>query len=354
MYGQPRRLNRVVIKEELIALIEYLGTTSRRAQEPNPNVREKIKSYPGAYKFALTLGQLIYWSERVGDYDKFLQEEKERGNGADVELRHGWIYKKAEELSTETMLGITATNMGNILNILVEWNLLSRRRNPKNAMDKTYQYRVNLIYIAQILDHLGYTLDGYEKYDPKIHEAFEIPKREFAFNYAQNSADFPIKRNGNETPKQGVDILNRDYELSETRIPHTKSGNANHESIRRNHQNGIAIPEIIANTTSEIITDTLCDSDSLKILIHKFGKSEVDLAVDIAMKKNKANNLNYIEGILQNRKIEKPIIQLPERITDPNLTFRYEVNNRQYYVSNDPLQKESLKQQYGSENIIIM
>jgi len=61
------------------------------------------------YTKAILLNQFIYWSERVNDFDLFLDEEKQRaedeGKGLDIQKRRGWIYKSAEELSEETMLG---------------------------------------------------------------------------------------------------------------------------------------------------------------------------------------------------------------------------------------------------------
>lgn len=51
--SEPKRLNRVVIKEELVALT-------------------------GDFKLAIVLNQMLYWSERRSDADKFILEEIER------------------------------------------------------------------------------------------------------------------------------------------------------------------------------------------------------------------------------------------------------------------------------------
>ena len=123
------KLKRVVIKEELVVLT-------------------------GDYKKALMLNQFIYWSERVKDFDKFMIEEKERfiKHGKlevadEIILTNGWIYKKAEELSSELMLDYKIKAMRVHLKYLVEKGWLDERNNPIFNWDKTKQYRVNLLKI---------------------------------------------------------------------------------------------------------------------------------------------------------------------------------------------------------------
>ena len=140
MQQRPIRLKRVVIKEELVALT-------------------------GDYIKAILLNQFLYWSERVEDFDLFILEEQQRardiGDELNIELRQGWIYKKAEDLSEETMLNLSKTAIGNHLKSLVDAGWIEQRRNPQNKMDKTYQYRVNIVNIQRDLMQLGYSLEGY-------------------------------------------------------------------------------------------------------------------------------------------------------------------------------------------------
>ncbi|GER67974.1 hypothetical protein BpJC7_17010 [Weizmannia acidilactici] len=136
------KLGRVVIKEELVALT-------------------------GDYKLAIVLNQMLYWSERVADFDKFLLEEKNRMRMANMdpsclELRHGWIYKKADELAKECMMTNSEATMRRYLDKLCEHNWLSKRTNPKYRWDKTLQYRVNVSVIQRDLAKLGYFLEGYK------------------------------------------------------------------------------------------------------------------------------------------------------------------------------------------------
>lgn len=140
MTGRP--LRRVVIKEELVALT---GDATR----------------------AILLNQFLYWQARVRDYDRFLLEELKRQSAsgdaaADAPpLTNGWIYKSAEELGEEVMLGLSKQSILRRLDELVAAGWLYRRRNPKHAWDRTLQYRCDLQRIQADLLALGYHLDGW-------------------------------------------------------------------------------------------------------------------------------------------------------------------------------------------------
>ncbi|AHM56388.1 hypothetical protein EAL2_c10900 [Peptoclostridium acidaminophilum DSM 3953] len=139
-----KKLKRVVIKEELVTLT-------------------------GDFRLGVVLGQMIYWSEKVSDLDKYILEEKERcmkfatsdQDIPNIELANGWVYKKAEELSEETMMGVQPKAMREYLKKLVDKGWLDERRNPKIKMDRILQYRVNLLKIQKDLMELGFSLDGY-------------------------------------------------------------------------------------------------------------------------------------------------------------------------------------------------
>jgi len=138
---EEQKLSRVVIKEELVELT-------------------------GDFIKAVLLNQFIYWSERVRDFDKFIQEERSRvesdGKELNIDLQNGWIYKKSEELSKETMLNMTAKSIRNHVKELVSRGFLSERTNPKFKWDKTMQYRVNLTKIQDELYKINYHLEGYK------------------------------------------------------------------------------------------------------------------------------------------------------------------------------------------------
>lgn len=218
-----KKLKRVVIKEELVALT-------------------------GKVNEAIVLNQMIYWSERVKDSDKFVKEELDRarkfadGSTESLEeiketLESGWIYKKSDEMIEETMLGVSRKTMDRIFESLVKNEWLDRRRNPKYKWDKTWQYRVNLNKIQTDLFKLGYNLEGYslpEYVDSKIED-----------DPSKGQYDDSI---GHHDHTEGQ------IELSKGQNNHTKG---QHDDLRGHHDP--AIPEI----TSQITTDNTSENLSI-------------------------------------------------------------------------------------------
>lgn len=143
MSTEPRRLKRVVIKEEFVELT-------------------------GHYISALILNQFLYWTERVQDFDRFLLETQLRQKNVDIDLQGGWVYKTASDLSDELMIGVSHQTIRRYLQKLVDSGLVLERNNPANSWDRTLQYRVDIVAVVQALDALGYTLEGYTKLAPCI------------------------------------------------------------------------------------------------------------------------------------------------------------------------------------------
>lgn len=136
----PNELKRIVIKEELVRLT-------------------------GDIYRAIILNQFIYWSQRVRDVDRLIAEEQRRMEyeAADLNMKptNGWVYKTAEELLEETMLGISRQSVNRYVNVLVGQGYLLCRNNPDHKWDRTKQYRVDFVRVRRELAALGYTLDGY-------------------------------------------------------------------------------------------------------------------------------------------------------------------------------------------------
>lgn len=129
-------------------------------------IKEELVELTGDYKLAIVLNQMIYWSERVSDFDRFINEEKIRLSSENMDsdnmvFLNGWIYKTAEELAKECMITNSEATMRRHLDKLVEFGWLDIRRNPKYKWDKTYQYRVDLKKIQFDLFEKGYALEGY-------------------------------------------------------------------------------------------------------------------------------------------------------------------------------------------------
>lgn len=128
-------------------------------------IREDLLSITGDYRRAIILNQFIYWSERVSDADEFIKKENEiaKNNGEEEkDLFCGWIYKTAEELAAEVMLGLSASQIRRYISDLVELKYISKRNNPKYKWDRTLQYRVNLVNIAKDLKKNGFPLSDYK------------------------------------------------------------------------------------------------------------------------------------------------------------------------------------------------
>lgn len=207
--NEPRRLKRVVIKEELVELT-------------------------GDFVKAVLLQQMLYWSERVQDFKQFAQEELQRaekwgppetldGKKEFVDdMVYGWVYKTAEELSSETMLNLAANTIRRHLKELVEKGYLLQRSNPKYKWDRTLQYRVDLLKVQADLMALGYPLEGYSVELP-------IAKMEHGASVCGDSAS-------HVTPME---------------FPSSKMENQSSEIENQICENGRAIPEITTEITTE-------------------------------------------------------------------------------------------------------
>ena len=126
-------------------------------------IKEELLAITGDYKLAITLNQLMYWTERVGikRYKKFEKEEKQRKISEINDLEGGWIYKKAEELSEETLLNVSGSTIRRYIKKLIKKGYVLERANPNVKFDQTKQYRINLLKIANDMYEKGYVLQGY-------------------------------------------------------------------------------------------------------------------------------------------------------------------------------------------------
>lgn len=168
-------------------------------------IREDLLSITNDFRKAIILNQFIYWSERVSDVDKFIEKENEiaRSNGEnEKELFYGWIYKTAEELAEEVMLGLSASQIRRYINDLVKMGYISKRNNPKYKWDRTLQYRVNLVNIAKALKKNGYPLSEYK---------INIPDEESAITHLCTINNAHEKNQSIANERAIPEITNRDY-----------------------------------------------------------------------------------------------------------------------------------------------
>jgi len=222
-----KKLKRAVIKEELVVLT-------------------------GDFVKAVLLNQFIYWSERIRDFDKFIEEERKRmekdGQEASFEKQSGWIYKTAEELSDEAMLGLSPQTIRRHLKELMDNGWIDERQNPKYKWDRTKQYRVNIIKIQKALQEIGYSLEGY----PLNFEETVQGCR------SDNFGDTNLQNGESKIPKR--------------KIKDTKMEN-------QSKQSGGAIPETTTDTTSKTTTDitTLSSDDDTTTSYKKIVESYNDI-----------------------------------------------------------------------------
>ena len=135
---KPRKLGRIVLREEFFCITQCMEE-------------------------AMILNQMCYWSERIEDIDKFLEEEYTMLVDHVPVLSHGWIYKSASQLVEEMFGAISEKTMNRVLDRLVKKNFLHRRvnPNPRYRFDKTYHYRVNFVEIISQLNAKNMPLSGY-------------------------------------------------------------------------------------------------------------------------------------------------------------------------------------------------
>ena len=83
-------------------------------------IKEELVELTGDFRPALILNQFIYWIEKMYDTDKYILEEKERALKHDMEVSidesKGWIYKTAEELNEELMIGMSVPTIRKYIN----------------------------------------------------------------------------------------------------------------------------------------------------------------------------------------------------------------------------------------------
>ena len=128
-------------------------------------LREDLLAITEDYKEAIILNQFLYWSERVKDADKLIEQENEiarRCGEIEREPLYGWIYKSAEQMADEILLGLSERQVRRYMSSLVDKGFIQRRTNPKYKWDRTFQYKINLVNIAIALKSKGYPLDDYK------------------------------------------------------------------------------------------------------------------------------------------------------------------------------------------------
>lgn len=246
MRMQP--LKRVVIKEELVALT-------------------------GDITKSIVLNQLIYWSERVRDVSAYKKQENARrlammGYEFDfdkellTDLQYGWIYKSAQEMADEIMMSGSRVMVSRIFKEFEKNGWVISRRNPKNKMDKTKQYRVDIVQIQKDLYELGYNLEGYPLYEPANNAVGVDGDNTVSFENSDENVQSGIVQNeqSNVRSEQWSVLSEQPKEQIEQSSVQNEQWNVPED--QSNVLSEQAIPEITTENTSEIITETISDNTS--------------------------------------------------------------------------------------------
>ncbi|MDR3241733.1 MAG: hypothetical protein LBT37_06135 [Lactobacillaceae bacterium] len=204
-------------------------------------LREEYLAITGNVTVAMLLNQMIYWSERVRDADKFAAEENKRmeddGNTGNQILNYGWIYKTAADAANDLMNMASEKTFGRAFKTLIELGFLDKRQNPDHAYDHTLQYRVNLVKIQNILAQHGYVLNGYTMIKGEQEETqndFEIVE--------ENVAEPGVSSNGQNVGTMWTNLPNRMDKMTDRNVKMSDLSG----------QNVGTIPETTTKTTTEI------------------------------------------------------------------------------------------------------
>ena len=129
-------------------------------------IKEEYVEITGDVFSAVILNQFIYWLDKMRDVDEYITQERKRatenGSSVKIELTNGWIYKTAEELSNETMLGLSENTIRKYLQNLIDKGFLAVRTNENYKWDRTKQYRVDLVAVERALSEKGFHLSDYK------------------------------------------------------------------------------------------------------------------------------------------------------------------------------------------------
>ncbi|NLB17507.1 MAG: hypothetical protein GX825_01935, partial [Syntrophomonadaceae bacterium] len=289
----------------------------------------------GSVEKAIILNQLIYWSERIKDFDRFITEENTRKEKHGIEeiedLRHGWIYKTSQELSEETMLGKSPQTIRRYLDELIENGWIQTRKNPKYKWDQTYQYRINIVKIQSDLFELGYPLDGYE------HRVSPISKMEngntngnIAISKMENGEskmEIQAVKIGDAIPEITTEITTEEIEEEESQIAEEKIGPVScQQKPEKNHSEEVQMVMQklgVELTLAFLLVDKCGDKQLLERVIDQLTNAKKPIknmtAYLLTLMTNSSQWLLFIENVeneflTRERPVKKrePKRQMPE------------------------------------------
>ena len=275
-------------------------------------IKQELVELTGDFRKAIVLNQMIYWSERTKDADRFIEDELQRAKMAmgrdeieyakkleEVDLKsHGWIYKSAAELSKDTMMKVSKSTMRRYLDELVENGWLDVRKNPKWKGDNTLQYRVNLVKIQTDLQKLGYALEGYP-----------LLKVNDNNNNSNDEVKAKSEKIDNENGVSNFETPMSNYETSKLHNETTRS-KIEQAVLKSNgqFQNRTTLPEI----TTEITTENTSESFEEEEIINNMLKNDAYTALANYLLEKKVDKDTVLRIILECMKIDLDYFMLQD------------------------------------------
>lgn len=198
-------------------------------------IREEFVDLTGDHFSAVVLNQLLYWTQRVKDFDLLLEEERKYQPECNVSPRHGWIYKTADELNEETMLRTTRPTMRKYLKLLVDKGWLDERPNPHDHWNKTTQYRVNLRKLQEDLGVLGYSLPGAFPPREEMTLSSEVEEPSNHRNYHVNANDEHSKERNFPSKERNLTSMLKNFPSKEKNLTSYTYTETPSETTNREH-----------------------------------------------------------------------------------------------------------------------
>ena len=130
-------------------------------------IHGELIALTGDPRTAAILGQLLYWSQQVNDFDLFLEEES-HSYSKDHVFQHGWFCKPVIALMEETMFNVTMATFRRYLRFLIDRKWVQTRPHPQNKWTGGRQYRVNLRTLNFDLQKKGYSLPDYSVHGMRL------------------------------------------------------------------------------------------------------------------------------------------------------------------------------------------
>ena len=112
---------------------------------------EEHVAITGNFIDAAILNYMIECTDLAHDFDKIVSDATKHEtlrSAAYPEKSNGWFRKSANEISEETMLGMSHSSIMKHVKKLVSLGFIEERSNPNSKLDKAKQYRVNTNNIA--------------------------------------------------------------------------------------------------------------------------------------------------------------------------------------------------------------